>query len=190
MAIWVTSDWHFNHGNILGFCRPEFSSIQEHNDKIVENFNSIVGKDDLVYVLGDVGFSPAKELQKVVERLGGRKVLIIGNHDKLTKGEYRKMGFIEVVNHPIYYSTNIILSHVPVKECLENPWTINVHGHLHGGTLELPNYFNANVELSQYFPIDMKKFEEIAKGMCRSSRYEPFRSEWYAQWERKNKVDF
>jgi len=185
MAIWVTSDWHFNHKNILNYCRQEFSSIEEHNDLIVKNYNNLVGPDDLVYVLGDVGFVPAQELSKIIEQLKGRKVLIVGNHDILNVGQYRKMGFIDVVNHPVYYSSNIILSHFPLRECLDNPWAINVHGHLHNGELELPNFFNVNVELCQYYPVSMKKFEEIAKENCPQSRYQPFGQEWYAKWEKR-----
>ena len=185
MAIWVTSDWHFNHANILRYCRPQFANIDEHNKYIIDRFNATVGKDDLVYVLGDVGFTPMTNLIPLVQSMHGRKVLLIGNHDRGTIGEYRKAGFIEVIKHPIYYSSNIILSHVPVQECLDNPWAINLHGHLHNSTLSLPNYVNVNVELHDFLPLDMKVFEEKARAECPQSRYQSFRQEWYAPWEVK-----
>lgn len=183
MAIWVTSDWHFNHGNILRFCRSQFANIEEHNALIIERYNAVVGPDDLVYVLGDVGFTPVGGIAGCVEQLKGRKVLLIGNHDKLQDSMYRKMGFISVVRHPIYYTTNIILSHVPIIECLNNPWAINVHGHLHKSYVNLPNYFNVNVELRDFAPVNMNEIVAMADGMCRSSRYEQYTQEWYAAWE-------
>ena len=89
MPIYVCSDLHFNHTNILGFCRSNFTTIEEHNEYIIKQYNSVVGKDDLVYILGDVGFTPEKALSELVKRLNGRKILLVGNHDKLTDREYR-----------------------------------------------------------------------------------------------------
>ncbi|MBO7735536.1 MAG: metallophosphoesterase [Methanobrevibacter sp.] len=186
MAIWVTSDWHFNHANILRYCRPQFSNIDEHNNYIIDRYNSTVGKDDLVYVLGDIGFSPASKLAPLVQSLNGRKIMLVGNHDRLKDGEYRGMGFIDVVRHPIYYSSNIILSHIPIQECLDNPWVINLHGHLHNSELILSNFINVNLELHDFLPLDMKQFEERAKKECLPTRYQPFPNEWYSQWEKRN----
>lgn len=185
MSIYVTSDWHFNHKNIVSLCRPQFSSIEEHNDCIAQRFNEVVGKDDLVYVLGDVGFTPASKLAPIIRQLNGRKILLIGNHDVLKDSEYLSMGFIEVVRHPIYYSTNIILSHIPVKEAYDNPWVYNIHGHLHNGALDLPNFINANVENWDYRPVDLKKLEADIVPNCRKTRFEPYKTEWYAAFEQK-----
>ena len=60
MGIYVISDLHLNHKNIVNMGRP-FETLQEHNDYVIEEYNKVVGKDDLVYILGDVGFSPVKE---------------------------------------------------------------------------------------------------------------------------------
>lgn len=182
--IFVTSDLHFNHKNIINFSRPQFKTLQEHDQFIVEQYNSVVNKDDLVYILGDLGFSPANILKELVKQLNGRKILIIGNHDRLKDSEYFAMGFIEVIHHPIYYNNNIILSHLPVKECYDNPWVINVHGHIHNGNLDLPNYFNVNVEENNYKPINISYFEEKAQQICQRYRWQRFGSEWYSQWEK------
>lgn len=190
MSIYVCSDLHFNHTNILGFCRSNFATIEEHNEYIIRQYNSVVGKDDLVYILGDIGFTPEKALSELVKRLNGRKILLVGNHDKLTDREYRAMGFIDVVRHPIYYNTHIILSHVPIEEAYNSEYIINVHGHLHKNHIvNLPNFFNVNVELNDYKPINMEVFEKQAERMCLRNRWAPFGKEWYAQWEtERNKV--
>jgi len=182
MAIWVTSDFHFNHKNVINMGR-KFDTIEQHNNYIVDQFNSVVGKDDLVYVLGDVGFTPLKDVKTWVSRLNGRKVLILGNHDKGRIGEYRSMGFIEVLTHPFYYSDQIILSHLPLRECLNNPYCINVHGHLHFNYLELPNFFNCNIDMNNYKPVNIKVYEELARKYCKENnkekRFETFGQEWY-----------
>ena len=186
MAIWVCADLHLQHKNIIRFGRKQFGSIEDHDKYVIERYNSVVGKDDLVYILGDIGFTPKDSLGDKVRQLHGRKILIIGNHDRLQDGDYINMGFIQVVRHPIFYSNNIILSHIPVLECLNSPYTICVHGHLHNNYLTLPNFFNVNIELHDFLPINIKEFEEKAKKLCKQYRWQPFGYEWYKDYY-KNK---
>lgn len=185
MAIYVTSDLHFNHPGILKLSRGQFKTVQEHNDYIINKYNSVVGKDDLVYILGDLGFTPLKDLKPLISRLNGRKVLILGNHDKGTIGEYRAMGFIEVYNHPVYYSNDIILSHEPVKEAFDNPYVFNVHGHLHRSKLSLNNYINVNIEETDFLPVSLKDLQEQLEQKTKSRR-ETFNTEWYSNFYQKD----
>lgn len=185
MAIWVCSDLHLQHKNIIHLCRPQFKTIEEHDEYIIKQFNNTVGKDDLVYILGDVGFTPKDSLTQLVKRLHGRKILIVGNHDRLNPCQYQSMGFIEVIRHPVYYNNNIILSHLPIKEAFESDTVINIHGHIHQHKFTLPNYFNVNIELNDYKPINMEVFEQKAQQMCKQFRWEPFGTEWYAKYEIK-----
>lgn len=186
MGIYVTSDLHFNHSGVLKMSRGQFKTIEEHNDFIIERFNSVVGPDDLVYILGDLGFTPLEKLKPLVNRLNGRKVLILGNHDKGNVDEYRNMGFIDVYNRPVYYSKHIILSHEPVREALNNPYVFNVHGHLHGSKLDLPNYINVNVEETDYLPVSLNALEKNAQKRVKSRR-ENFGNEWYYEFYKFDK---
>ena len=64
--IYLTSDLHFNHMNILKY-EPEsrpFSSIEEMNEVIIQNWNEVVKISDTVYVLGDMSLF-------LVERIKG-----------------------------------------------------------------------------------------------------------------------
>lgn len=75
------ADTHFNHENIIKYCNRPFKDSKEMNEYIVNKWNSIVRKDDIVYHLGDVGFGSTDELKELVGRLNGTKILIRGNHD-------------------------------------------------------------------------------------------------------------
>lgn len=82
MATWFTSDLHFNHVNIMKYGRNEhFDSLEEMNEMIVENHNSVVAPLDHVILLGDVVMGKRLEGLPFIERMNGRKTLILGNHD-------------------------------------------------------------------------------------------------------------
>ena len=51
--IFFTSDTHFNHSNVIQYCNRPFSSLDEMNAKLIENWNERVNENDIVYHLGD-----------------------------------------------------------------------------------------------------------------------------------------
>ena len=82
--IFVTSDIHFYHKNIMKYCpesRGHFSNVEEMNRAIIQNWNNKVSAQDQVYILGDVCFSSAKDAATMMNMLNGNKFLIRGNHD-------------------------------------------------------------------------------------------------------------
>jgi calcineurin-like phosphoesterase family protein len=80
--IWLVGDTHFYHTNIIKYCNRPFSSIDEMNEKLIENWNRVVKASDTVYHLGDFGFAKKELLLAAFKRLNGNKHLIRGNHDK------------------------------------------------------------------------------------------------------------
>ena len=47
MNIWVTSDLHFGHKNIIKYENRPFKDIEEMDKAIIELWNKTVKKDDL-----------------------------------------------------------------------------------------------------------------------------------------------
>lgn len=78
--IWFTSDQHYGHYNIIKYCNRPFSSVDEMNEAMIENWNKVVQPDDIVYCLGDVSMS-FHFIEKHSTRLVGKKYLVPGNHD-------------------------------------------------------------------------------------------------------------
>ena len=175
---WVVADLHFNHFGILDLERPQFNTIEEHNNYIIERFNQMVSPSDLVYFLGDVGFYSPTVLKSLISRMNGKKILIYGNHDQFSAQEAYEMGFSSVYDHPIYLNNCIILSHEPVQEGLNNPYVYNIHGHLHNADLNLPNYFNANIARNNYYPVNLDNLVKKVYKKCKNRR-ETFKNEWY-----------
>jgi len=80
-----TSDSHFGHANIMKYSGRPFDDVKKMDEKLIENWNKTVGKDDTVYFLGDFTFRGKSEVEAIVKRLNGHIHWIYGNHDK-TKG--------------------------------------------------------------------------------------------------------
>lgn len=49
--IWITSDEHYGHFNIIKYCNRPFKHIDDMNDQLIERHNKLVGRDDIVYRL-------------------------------------------------------------------------------------------------------------------------------------------
>ena len=77
---YFTSDTHFGHANIIKFCNRPFKNVEEMNQKLIENWNSVVGPNDLVFHLGDFAFGGQPLWRYIREQLNGNIILIKGNH--------------------------------------------------------------------------------------------------------------
>ncbi|MFU0507319.1 hypothetical protein [Pseudaminobacter sp. NGMCC 1.201702] len=76
-----TSDSHFGHEAIIGHCNRPFASVPEMDRFMIERWNDVVGRDDIVFHLGDFAIADAEYAKWAFRQLRGRKVLILGNHD-------------------------------------------------------------------------------------------------------------
>lgn len=81
MTDFFTSDTHFGHANIIAYCKRPFASVEEMNDTMIERWNVVVGPGDTVYHLGDFAMGPKALWRSYRERLNGRVVFVMGNHD-------------------------------------------------------------------------------------------------------------
>ena len=139
MNVWFCSDLHFGHKNIQKF--RKFVSSEEHNRlSIVNDWNKLVHKKDVVYVLGDAAFT--METVDTFASLPGRKVLIRGNHDLLDTQVYLK--YFDGVYGLLKYK-EFWLSHAPIHPN-ELRCRVNLHGHVHYESIPSKWYFNCCVE--------------------------------------------
>lgn len=126
--LFFISDTHFGHRKIIQFeheARP-FDTIEEHDEKLIENWNSVVRDRDTVWHLGDVLFGTRSF--ELIHRLKGHKKLVMGNHDMYPTHRYlqvfdRLAGVLEIDGN--------ICTHVPVHEGQFGRYKFNIHGHLH-----------------------------------------------------------
>ncbi len=82
MFDFVTSDQHFGHRRICELSHRSFDFIEDMNEELIENYNSMVMDGDTCLWLGDGFLCPKDEAIEIVKRLNGKKIMILGNHDK------------------------------------------------------------------------------------------------------------
>ena len=167
MTIFVISDTHFGHENILKFKRADgsplrpFSCVEEMDEAIIVNWNATVSPGDKVYHLGDVFFGSKDRFKALWPRLNGKKRLIVGNHDDirwLSSG-----GFFQAV-YMWRKLDNHLLTHVPIHEsglysrrhAKEGKRLLNVHGHIHGTESPTEWHRCVCVEHTDYFPVALE----------------------------------
>ena len=162
--VWFTSDSHFYHANIIKYCNRPFASVEEMNEKLIENWNSVVGKDDLVWCLGDFCLGPdqKKHIPELVSKLNGRINLVLGNHDHNSVKFYYDAGFIRVYDSKVIINDFVILTHAPLMFLNDNTPFFQVFGHVHCSEL-YPTFSKTSccvcVERHDYKPISWKKIQ-------------------------------
>lgn len=175
--IFFTSDTHFWHKNIIKFCNRPFSSIEEMNDTIIENWNKVVGENDIVFHLGDFCFCGSDKFKDIIEKLNGRIYLILGNHDWKTIKNHHTSKF-EGIYQQLAIKVNgrkIYLNHFPFlcygSSYKNNPvWALSGHTHIckirnTGKDFERMNYlfptqYDVGVDFNDYTPISFKEVKE------------------------------
>jgi calcineurin-like phosphoesterase family protein len=166
--IFLVSDTHFGHKNILSFSRPDgspmrsFSSVEEMDEHIISRWNSVVRPQDKVYHLGDVAMH--RQHIQTMGRCNGHHRLVRGNHDIFNIKYYLEY-FDEI--HAVRVLDNMILSHIPLHPESLGRFRGNVHGHVHNNVEPLhfgPRYYNVSVEAIDYTPVSL---EDVKKRLLK-----------------------
>ncbi len=163
--IWVVSDTHFNHGNIIKYCDRPYESSKDMDWDMVEKWNSVVKPGDKVYHLGDVYMSASKGyIENLLSKLHGQKRLVLGNHDN-GKDQILQKYFEKIVVWRMFPEFGLLLTHVPVHESALNRGKkgrlSNVHGHIHQNPSPQGPYFCACVEQTGYKPVHIEDIRRL-----------------------------
>lgn len=175
MTVWLISDTHFNHKNILKYepIRPD-----NFQDIIFDNLDRVIDPEDTLIHCGDFTFGDHESRMKIAERWNEiqcfEKILIWGNHDNKNRKEYYldHCGFTRATSYLIM--NNVLISHYPRhsssvppkdhrydKERRElkrifnkNNCIFQVHGHTHSWCHpDTKTYMNVSVENINFMPV-------------------------------------
>ena len=166
---YYTSDLHFNHTNILNFCKRPFKDVQEMNSEIIKRWNNKVNPKDDIYILGDFCFGNKNEAQHFLSLLNGNKYLIRGNHDGFlnrNSNEFPGFVWVRTLTEIKDEGRDVILCHYPIES-----WNKKFHdsyhlyGHVHNSEIvqKIPNRFNVGVDVNDFEPKTLDELIEINK---------------------------
>lgn len=162
--VFVISDTHFHHKNIIAYTNRPFSSVEEMDAALICNWNRVVSPQDIVVHCGDfaLGFprkNAQQELLKINNSLNGYKILILGNHDyKKPVDFYKAAGFSWSTRSPWLIGDKIAFCHYREQVKPEDRAGRFIYcGHLHNDDPEpeTASWKDVCVEWINYTPIDI-----------------------------------
>lgn len=161
--IYISSDLHLGHRNIIRYSNRPFKSVQEMDDALISNFNSKVNQNDTVYIVGDFAFGDGlKKVGRYFERLNGKKHLVIGNHDNNKTINLPWESVNSLLEVSVSKKTRLVLCHYAMRVWHHSYRGVyHIHGHSHGTLPENRSLsFDVGVDVWNYYPIsidDIKK---------------------------------
>ena len=130
--IYFIGDTHFGNAGMIKFDGSSFSSADEMDKAIIDNWNNTVTDNDVVFVTGDFG-AEGKEIE-YLNKLNGIIYLVKGNHDEQDNQYYRECGFVDVSDKSFVLEDCYIVSQDPYYVA-ESMGYGNIHAHVHSNTM-------------------------------------------------------
>lgn len=150
----------------------DFKTVEEMDEALITNWNSVVTKHDTVFILGDVSFHNKLRTASILFSLNGNKTLIEGNHDRVDKNYNRAIrnAFNEIAPYkeirPLLSDNTrnkICMFHYPLlvwNKCHKGSW--HLHGHSHGNlTYNNGKMYDVGVDNNNYYPVSLSQIETI-----------------------------
>ena len=130
--IFYIADMHFGHENVIHFDNRPFADTAEMEKCMIGYWNLRVTKNDTVYILGDTFWKDEECSIKIIKQLKGHKILIKGNHDRVS-GPLKEY-YDEISDYAEIRDNNhfVVLSHYPIifyKN--QHRGAIMLYGHVH-----------------------------------------------------------
>lgn len=170
-----TSDTHFNHGNIIRFCRRPFDNAEQMNEALIRNWNSVVGQDDVVFHLGDFCLGGSAEWTKILDRQNGRIHLVLGNHDmkNFRQGFMHRFEDVSMQRYIEVGKQRIVLNHNPFL-CYGGAYgdIWQLFGHVHTSPYNtgfdaphlrmlMPMQYDVGVDNNDFTPVSFERVKAI-----------------------------
>jgi calcineurin-like phosphoesterase family protein len=158
MTVFFTSDTHFGEARILRAAKRPFATITEHDEVLKRGWNETVGEDDEIWHLGDVGIAPGADgMTELLEKLRGRKHLIIGNNDGPKTLASPAWTSVQHYTELRLGEAHCILCHYAFRTWNQmGKGSIDLHGHSHAMLKELTRQYDVGVDAWGYRPVTLE----------------------------------
>lgn len=190
--IWFFSDPHFGHKNI---CRGvsewnltgthqstrDFQTVEEMNEAIVTNLNSLIKPQDVAWCLGDWSFGGHENIKIFRNRLNCKRInLIFGNHDQHIEpinSVYRELfdscQYVKNLSYKIdsgisgkFGKTKLFLSHYSHQVWNQSHHgVIHLFGHSHGSIKGIGKSMDVGMDTNNLYPYHLDEIIEKMKNI-------------------------
>lgn len=187
--VFFTSDTHWGHKAIIGFCKRPFQDVEEMDKALIDKWNEVVPPDGVVFHLGD--FAWHGDWTSIRKQLNGRIILVQGNHDRKNKPRSQKVyqSLFEGIFQQLYLQIEgrkLYLNHYPFLcygGTYRNPKDMvwQLHGHTHFGELSstgrdndrlkmcFPTQYDVGVDNNNFKPISWTEVKKIIDQQVKES---------------------
>lgn len=158
--VYYIGDTHFGDKRVMELAGRPYSSIEEMDSDIIRKWNQRVKDSDTVCILGDFAFNDVSA--QIVEKLHGRKVLLLGNHDEVLSIEtLHKFDCVKTIDTIDDSGRSVCLCHYPLLSYNRSVYGgYHVFGHIHNNPndrayylqAQLPNSFNCGADVIGFIP--------------------------------------
>lgn len=187
--IYFIADPHFGHENILKLCGRPFPDIETMNETLIAAWNGRVTGADTVYILGDL-FYRCADPEAILQRLKGRKRLIVGNHDSSWMDRVDLSRYFFSVDEMLVVSDGthaLTLCHYPLLSWKHQKRSYMIHGHIHANTHDdffpliaaRERLLNAGVDINGFRPVT---FDELLENNA------AFKARWCRENQTKQQM--
>lgn len=127
MNLFLGADFHLDHANVIKHSNRPYETVEQMNEALVENWNKKVSKKDTTIIIGDFAW---KNHGHWISALNGKKILVLGSHDKMNKKYLQCFTDVKMIYYFTIKDRPFVASH-----CCQRIWekchygSVHVHGH-------------------------------------------------------------
>lgn len=175
MSKFYISDLHLFDKSIIASASRPHKSLKEMHTDISVRWNKKVSKKDTVYILGDISSTnnayETKELIRLLKQLNGKKVLIVGNHDRKILNNRNFRGCFERIHEYLRVTDNkkkVVLFHFPIEDWESNKkGAIHLHGHIHKKDMPvIKNRYHVGCDVQRFTPLTLSEIINKNKNLA------------------------
>ena len=168
MKMFITSNQQFGRQSAISQFNRDFASVEEMNDHLITQWNSVVSDGDMVYVAGNFAWDP-ESVEYAIKRLNGTIIVMGGEMDHAIYEFASKLGEEAGVAYTpdqikILKSLNVVISYWPLKlwpNKDKNAISIVGHPDKEYKTSHVDRVINASCDMWDFKPVNVKDMMQL-----------------------------
>lgn len=177
--IWLTSDQHLGHANIIKYTGRPFDNVTQMDDELIKRWNEVVEPDHTVYHLGDFTLGGEQKAKEYFRQLNGTVHVLLNtwHHDKfwLPHIMHTKNGEQVSLLMPLTvlevdvggeWPLAVNLCHYPLAEWDRKYYgALHCFGHAHGTHQVAGRMMDVGVDCHDFYPVSLAVILEALASM-------------------------